>query len=242
MLFLTAAVFTAAGFVKGVAGMGLPTVAMSLLGLAMSPTSAAALLVAPSIATNIAQCAGPHAKALAWRLWPAWMALAAATVLVPLPAARYDALDVPHIALGLVLAGYGLWGLSGAQPPRPPSRPNLVAIVAGGITGVISAATAVFVMPLVPYLQALRLERDALIQALGLSFMVATLALAVRLQSNADLDLTSPQSGLSLVGALVGLWIGTRVRSRLGGPAFQRALQLTFVVLGAANLWKGLGP
>lgn len=59
-LLLLSAIFLIAGMVKGVTGMGLPTVAMSLLGLMMSPASAAALLVLPSFITNVWQCfAGP---------------------------------------------------------------------------------------------------------------------------------------------------------------------------------------
>ena len=57
-------VFVLAGAVKGVTGMGLPTVAVSLLGLVMLPAQAAALLVLPSLATNVAQCRGPHARRL----------------------------------------------------------------------------------------------------------------------------------------------------------------------------------
>ena len=53
------AVFALAGGVKGITGMGLPTVAMSLLGLWMHPAQAAMLLVIPSLVTNVAQCRGP---------------------------------------------------------------------------------------------------------------------------------------------------------------------------------------
>ena len=53
-------IFIAAGLVKGVTGMGLPTVAMGLLGLLMPPQAAAALLVLPSLLTNLWQLlAGP---------------------------------------------------------------------------------------------------------------------------------------------------------------------------------------
>jgi uncharacterized membrane protein YfcA len=42
------AIFLLAGFVKGVIGLGLPTVAMGLLALVMTPAEAAVLLVVPS--------------------------------------------------------------------------------------------------------------------------------------------------------------------------------------------------
>jgi hypothetical protein len=69
-------VFVLAGAVKGITGMGLPTVAVSLLGLWMAPGQAAALLVTPSLATNFAQCRGPNLRRLAAMLWPAWLTLA----------------------------------------------------------------------------------------------------------------------------------------------------------------------
>ncbi len=48
-----AAVFVLAGLVKGVVGLGLPTVAMGLLALRMPAAQAAALLVVPSLVTNV---------------------------------------------------------------------------------------------------------------------------------------------------------------------------------------------
>lgn len=56
------AVFALAGGVKGITGMGLPTAAMSLLGLWMAPAQAAALIVMPSLVTNVAQCRGPAGR------------------------------------------------------------------------------------------------------------------------------------------------------------------------------------
>lgn len=58
-LLFVVVVFVLAGGVKGVTGMGLPTVAVSLLGLWLAPAQATALLLAPSLATNVAQCRGP---------------------------------------------------------------------------------------------------------------------------------------------------------------------------------------
>ena len=50
-----AAVFIAAGIVKGVVGLGLPTLSMALLALAMALAQAAALLILPSLVTNVWQ-------------------------------------------------------------------------------------------------------------------------------------------------------------------------------------------
>src|SRR5688500_12206198 len=70
-LVLVTATFLLAGFVKGVVGLGLPTIAMGLLSLAVAPAEAAVLLIVPSLVTNVWQLvAGPRVGALLRRLWP----------------------------------------------------------------------------------------------------------------------------------------------------------------------------
>ena len=55
--------------------------------------------------------------------------------------------------------------------------------IVGLITGMISAATGVQVIPSMPFMQAIGMEKDELVQALGVFFTVATLALAFNLTS-----------------------------------------------------------
>src|SRR3546814_3283433 len=50
---LLVSVFVVAGLVKGVVGLGLPTISMALLSIFMLPAQAAALLVIPSLVTNV---------------------------------------------------------------------------------------------------------------------------------------------------------------------------------------------
>jgi uncharacterized protein len=52
-LAAVAGAYLLAGVIKGVLGMGLPTVAIGLLGLMVTPAQAAAILVVPSLATNV---------------------------------------------------------------------------------------------------------------------------------------------------------------------------------------------
>ena len=65
LTLLVIGTFLLAGTVKGVIGLGLPTVAMGMLGLAMLPAQAAALLIIPSTVTNLWQLAfGGHLRGL----------------------------------------------------------------------------------------------------------------------------------------------------------------------------------
>lgn len=236
---MLALVFLLAGCVKGVTGMGLPTVAVSLLGLWMTPAQAAAMMVIPSLTTNLTQCRGPYLGSLAKRLWPGWLAIAIVTIFVP-GFGSHGSEASARLWLGAILMAYGTWGLwRPALPDLSKSSPWL-STVTGVATGLVTALTAVFVLPWVPYLQSLRFEKDELIQALGLSFTVTTLALAVRVQALTPHGLLSASGGvavcLSLACAFAGLKAGESLRSRLAGPSFQRALFLVFIALGVANL------
>lgn len=240
-LGLVAVVFVLAGGVKGVTGMGLPTVAMSLLGLWMAPVQAAALLVVPSLATNVAQCRGAHLRRLAMRLWPGWLAIAVVTIAAP-GFGGSASTESAKRWLGAILIVYGAWGLWRPALPDFSGRGLWLSAVAGAATGVVTASTAVFVLPWVPYLQSLKLGKDELVQALGLSFTIATLALAIRVQASGPLTWLSTSGavaiGLALASAFVGMKFGAALRGRLAGAAFQRALFLVFIALGAANLWR----
>jgi uncharacterized membrane protein YfcA len=85
------------------------------------------------------------------------------------------------LVLGLALVGYGLLGLTGWRMRVAARHQRWAGPLAGAATGAMSAVTGVFVMPVAPYLQALGLDKDDLVQAMGLAFTVSTLALAVML-------------------------------------------------------------
>src|SRR5258708_7774064 len=177
-VLIIALTFFLAGIVKGVAGMGLPTVAMGVLSAIMSPVSAASLLVIPSFVTNFRQLfTGPNFLALMKRLWLMMLGIAVGTLAGSrlLTSANTEYASVGLGSALILYAMHGLW----AKPLSVPARlERLLSPVSGLTTGLINGGTGVFTLPAVPYLQALGLSKDDLIQALGLSFTVSTVALA----------------------------------------------------------------
>ncbi|MEO7403318.1 MAG: sulfite exporter TauE/SafE family protein [Burkholderiales bacterium] len=239
LLTVIAATFAAAGLVKGVSAIGLPAVAMALLSFVLPPLTAAALMVVPSFATNIAQCGGPHFRVLVARLWPLWLGLLMGAVLSPFPDLSASG-GIARLMLGLALVAYGLWGLLRVTPPAIGRNVKAIGAIAGLLSGTIAAGTGIFVMPLVPYLQTLRLDREALIQALALSFTVGAIALSIRLGRigglTASLDLAAYV--VAVAGAFFGLWIGTLLRRRMPPMAFQRAVLVVLMLLGVLMIGK----
>src|SRR5260363_116236 len=71
LLIFIAFALTLAGFVKGALGLGLPTISVGLLAIAMPPGRALAIVIVPAVITNIWQTfAGPYLRDIAKRLWP----------------------------------------------------------------------------------------------------------------------------------------------------------------------------
>jgi uncharacterized protein len=112
--------------------------------------------------------------------------------------------------------------------------------VCGLVTGIITSATGVFVIPAVPYLQALGLSRDQLVQALGLSFSVSTLALAAGLSWRGSLGVGEINASLlALVPALLGMGLGQVVRQRISAVLFKRVFLIGMALLGGHLLING---
>ena len=98
-------------------------------------------------------------------------------------------------------------GLLALRLPAPGLWEPILSPLIGGITGLITAATGVFVIPVVPYLQAIGLEKQELVQALGLSFTVSTLALTVNLVIEGGLRLSLASDTCMALGlACVEMW------------------------------------
>jgi uncharacterized membrane protein YfcA len=111
----------------------------------------------------------------------------------------------------------------------------------GLTTGVITGATGVFVIPAVPYLQALGLSKDDLIQGLGLSFTVSTIALAAGLVWQRALQLDGlAVSTLALLPALLGMWLGQAIRKRVSPQTFRRWLLVCLLLLGIELVVKSI--
>lgn len=240
-LLIIAFTFFLAGIVKGVTGMGLPTVAMGILGTIMPPAGAAALLLVPSFVTNVLQLlSGPSFAALALRLWAMMLAILLGTIAGSWLMAN-DTAGWTTMGLGAALMIYAGYSLMARQLSVPRNLEPLLSPLIGVITGVVTGATGVFVIPAVPYLQSLGLTKDDLIQALGLSFTVSTIALGVGLTSGGALQLDSlSTSTLALAPALLGMWCGQRVRNAISPTTFRRWFLICLLLLGLELVLKQL--
>ncbi len=235
------AVFVLAGMIKGVVGLGLPTISMALLSIFMLPAQAAALLVIPSLVTNVWQTRPFHSLLpMLQRVGGMQVGVAAGTlvgaIILGAPAGAWAA-----VSLGVALVAYSAWTLFGHPLLVPAHAERWLGPLVGALTGFITAATGVFVVPAVPYLQSLGLARDELIQAMGISFTVSTVALAAGLWINDSYSLGAVGASLvMLIPALLGMGIGQRLRQSLSPAIFRRCFLISLAIVGVYLAAKGL--
>jgi uncharacterized protein len=84
------------------------------------------------------------------------------------------------------------------------------------------------------YLQAIGLEKEGLVQALGLSFTVSTMALAFNVAFEGGLRLAmASDTFVALVLACVGMCLGQAIRLRMSSTTFQRWFFAGLLLLGS---------
>jgi hypothetical protein len=233
ILVIVCATFLFAGWVKGVVGLGLPTIALALLAATVGLREAIALMLIPAIVTNIWQgLTGGAFVTLVRRLWPLLLVACLGTWFGVGILAKGDAALLSGL-LGVMICGYAGFSLATPQIPPPGRWEGLLSPVAGAIGGFVAGLTGSFI-PGILYLQALGLSRDHLVQALGISFTVLTVALAAAFTRHdimtVDLWL---MSAVAVAPAALGMVLGQALRRRLSEALFRRVFFSALLLLGA---------
>ena len=231
--------FLLAGTVKGIIGLGLPTVSLALLTVTVGLPNAMALILAPSLITNLWQAmVGGHGREIIRRIW---LFLVMAAVFVSIGSAALTRIDVQLLSalLGLLIAIYSLVSLAGSGITVTTKQEAWLGPLVGIVNGILTGMTGAFVVPGVFYLQMIGLSRDMLIQAMGMLFMVSTLALGIALQANSLIRIEIGQMSLAaMIPAIVGMAIGQRVRKRLPEKLFRQIFFTSLLILGGYLIFK----
>lgn len=227
------ATYLLAATTKGVTGLGFSTTCLPILALMVGLKDALPLVVIPSIYSNIfvMRQAGRFGETLR-RFWPMLLAL------------------IPGLALGLWILAYIDGRLAGAilgfmllvWCAFTFAKPELsivsrwerpLAPFSGFITGTINGVTGSQVMPIVPFMMMLHLERNLFLQGLNCSFTLSSLVMALGL---GKLGLFSWEDVLiSAMGACfvtLGLSLGAAIRRGLSETLFRQGVLVILSLMG----------
>jgi uncharacterized membrane protein YfcA len=227
------AVFLIAGTVKGLVGLGLPTVTIALTSLVFSLPEAIALIVLPTIITNMWQAAvGGRFRAIVQRQWPLVLPLVV-TLFLTMWLVGQKGPSWASLVLAVVLIVYSGLGLLRIRLHVHADLERPLAPAIGVVSGFVAGLVGVPVIPLMPYLQGLDIKPSELVQSLGIVLCATSLTLAASVLNFGLLD--GPRaivSALAVVPAMAGMWFGQSIRKRLSVDQFRLAVFWALLLTG----------
>lgn len=240
---LVAAASIAGGTIKGVVGIGLPLVTIPVVSTVV-PTSLAVTIMAPTaLVTNIVQAVqGGGVRAASRAFWFVYLALLPGATLGVLALTHVDPSKIDILVGAILLAFVGL-SRSGARPATamPSRRRYLGGVAAGFGSGVTCGIAGLVGPPVAIYLAALRVDRATFISGMALTYIVGMVPVQAGLVLSARVSVaTVAASSVALGGAILGYWIGARLRHRISQELFRRSLFWVLGLIGAVLVARGV--
>lgn len=235
------AAFLIAGVVKGAVGVGLPTIAIAIMGSALDLREAIPVLIIPSFLANLWQFSRPGpVTPLLIRFGPmnfvACIGIWAGTVLL----FQINPAVINSLFGGVVIL-YALINLTHVEFFIPPARERLIGLPVGLFSGLLTGVSGSLLLPVAVYLQALRLDKDTFVQAAGLSLFIGTVIWAAALFSEGAMTGTAwTLSAIALAPTLLGMAIGQGLRGRVPEAKFRTGVYIMLILLAANLVRKGL--
>ena len=228
--------FLLGGTIKGVTGMGLPTVAVAIMGASLGLREAIPVLLVPSLVANAWQAARPHPIRPLLRRFAVINAASCVGIWIgTMVLFRVDPRLLSAL-LGLVIVAYALVSLSAVELRATPRHERALAAPVGLFSGILTGSTGSLLLPNIVYLQALHLGRDTFVQATGLTLLVGTVLWAAALYNEGVMN--GPAwllSAFALIPTLVGMLAGQALRGRISEARFRTGVHILLLLL-AANL------
>ena len=241
LLIVLSLVFLVAGMVKGVVGMGMPTIALASLAIFRDVPFAMAMIVIPTLVTNLVQgFTGRYLRSIISKIWIFLLCVA----ICIWPGLKLAFLINPgHLSmfLGVMLVGVSTAELANLSPDIKNPENKGKAAGLGILNGLITGMTGTFIFPSVLYFRALGFTKEVLVQAMGITFSIFTLSVAIGLRRHELLtnDLLV-LSAMAILPAVAGMKLGQSIRGRLKEVTFRFVFNLSLFALGTSIFIKGL--
>ena len=233
-------VFAFAGIVKGIVGMGLPTISLLWLTLIIDIETAITMIVIPSFITNLWQAMnGKYLSELIRKFW-FFLTLSGFSVYL----GTYLFFSISNGAatslLAVIIIFYSITLLRGKTFSHPNKHHPLIRPLIFTSNGVLTGLTGTLIVPGVFFFMALNYSKEKVLQALGIHFSILSLSLGV---SKTIHEVTFDSEILllsiySTVLAFVGMFIGNRVLGLIDETFFRRLFLYSLLIIGVLVLIK----
>ena len=227
-------IFTISGIVKGIVGMGLPTISLLLLTLFTNINTAISLIIIPSLATNLFQgFLGKYFKELVREFWGFFIVSGFFVYLGTFIFVKVN-VQISTLLLSILIILYSFIVLIKKNFSIKNKKSIFLRLTVFSTNGILTGTTGSLIIPGVFYFQSLGFNKEKLIQALGLHFSVLTLFLGLSKSYN-NYYLTQDLLFVSLVScffAFSGMYVGSIIRSKIDEKIFKNLFIFSLIILG----------
>lgn len=241
LVALSALALFAGGVVKGLVGIGIPLVSLSLLSLFLPLAEAVVLMPVPIIVANVWQSVvrGHFAPALR-RFWPLVLAIFAGTAIGAHVFASLDPASL-NLLVGALVVVFSLSGFLNPDLRLPARFERGLGVAAGALGGFMGGVSALFGPPLILYLTSLKLDRETFVGVISSLYLCCAMALVVMFGSLGVMSQAEfIESAVASVPLILGVWAGERFRGRIREAVFRRLLLVVVLGVGMRLIVLGL--
>ncbi len=233
ILIIVYATFFAAAFIKGLTGIGFVSLCLPILALFMKLEEAIPLVAIASLISNvmIIYQTGRLKQSIRrfWLLYLSAFPGIYAGVFILNMVGNYAA----KIILGILSIAYSILILLKIEISIPENKEKLLSIPVGLTNGFLNGLTGTQIIPMLPYLLSLKLDRNGMINAINLGF---TLSIIVLLIIFGKFDLISLETlKYSILGAIpvvAGIYLGGKLRHGVSEERFKLAVLIILIIIG----------
>lgn len=223
----------AAGILKGATGIGYASCALPFLVIAVGLKPAIALLILPAIASNVALLfSAGSVRETVRSFWPLYASI------LPGVASGIFALKIADQAittkiLGILIAAYAIQSLIRPSLRLDVNQAIVIQIPIGLVNGFFTGLTGSQVMPLMPYMLSLRLDKDQFVQAVNLAVITSSVFLGSGLIAFGVMTVDMlALSTLAVVPAIIGVQVGNRCRAHINERQFRTVVVVALLGIG----------
>ncbi|MAY67401.1 MAG: hypothetical protein CMM77_09765 [Rhodospirillaceae bacterium] len=224
------------GIMKGISGIGLPIITMSIIFTfdLLPAKDTIAFVVMPILVTNLWQAM----RSSGWiqTLKEHWLLIAVFLPCLFLGSRMLAGMDTRGVflVLGCIVAAFAATNMwkphMAALTPRTRLWAGPLAGVTGGLLGGLST---VWGPPIIMYLVMLRLPKDAWVRSVALVYVTGAVPLAAFYWSNGVLNPSNVWlSTAACIPGMAGILTGERIRRHINEEAFRRAMLVLLFLIG----------
>jgi uncharacterized membrane protein YfcA len=232
-------IFLAGGMVKGLIGVGLPTVTLTLLSFVFDIKDSISIILIPVILTNLYQMLdGNYLKEIIGEV----KFFLIGSFLFIFPGFYFLTIlksDTILAILALLLIINSFMSLMKYEIKLKNYKSKAIQLGIGSLTGITTGVTSIYTMPFIFLIQSLNYSKNKVIQLMGLSFFIFACMQLILFSSHGMIDFDKLSiSLLACLPILAGVYFGTALRKKISETLFKTLFNIMLVAMGSLLILK----